>query len=60
MCLRSGDDNLSIDELLVELGVLTLLVRGGDQGVALVLEPLAETKLVLGSTEELGDLRTDC
>lgn len=45
---------------MVKLGVLTLLVRGGDKGVALVLEPLAETKLVLGGTKELGNLRRDC
>lgn len=45
--IRGGDDDLSIDELLVELGALALLVRGGDQGVALVLEPFADAELVL-------------
>jgi hypothetical protein len=52
--LRSGDDDLSIDELLVEGGVLALLVGGGDQSVASILEPLADAELVLGSTEETG------
>lgn len=54
--LRSGNDNLSIDELLVEFGVLALLVGGGDQSVALILEPLADAKLVLSGSEKLGDL----
>ena len=45
---RGGDDDLSIHELLVELGVLSVLIRGSDQGVSLVLEPLADTQLVLG------------
>lgn len=36
---RGGDDDLSVDELLVEGGVLALLVVGGDEGVALALEP---------------------
>ncbi len=46
--LRSGDDDLGVDELLVKLGVLALLVRGGDKGVSLVLEPLADAELVFG------------
>lgn len=48
-----GDDDFGIDKLLVEGGVLTLLVGGGHQGVTLVLEPLADTELVLGGTEQL-------
>ena len=51
--LRSGDDDLGVDELLVELGVLALLVRCGDERVALLLNPLADTQLVLSGTEEL-------
>jgi hypothetical protein len=47
MCIRCGDDNLSIYELLVEFRVLALLVRGGNESVSLVLEPFADTKLVL-------------
>lgn len=50
---RSGDNDFSVDELLVEGGVLALLVGGGYQGVTLVLEPLADAKLVLGGTEQL-------
>lgn len=50
---RSGDDDLSVDELLVKGGVLALLVGGGYQGVTLVLEPLADAELVLGGTEQL-------
>lgn len=54
--VRSGDDDLGIDELLVELGALTVLVGGGNQSVALVLEPLADAELVLGGSEKLGNL----
>jgi hypothetical protein len=49
----SGDDDFSVDEFLVEGGVLALLVGGGHQGVTLVLEPLADTELVLSGTEQL-------
>lgn len=55
--LRSGDDDFGVDELLVKLGVCAVLVRRGDEGVALVLEPLAETELVFGGAEESGNLR---
>lgn len=54
--VRSGDDDFGIDELLVELGVLALLVRGGYQSVALVLEPLAEAELVFCGAEKFGNL----
>jgi hypothetical protein len=54
--LRSGDDDLGVGELTLEHGVGAFLVGGGDQGVALGLEPRAETELVLGGTEKLGDL----
>lgn len=54
---RSGDDDFSVDELLVKLGVLALLVRGGDKGVSLVLEPLADAELVLGGAQKLVVLR---
>lgn len=50
----SGDDDLGVHEFLVEGRVLALLVGGGHQGVALFLDPLAQTKLVLGGTEETG------
>ena len=45
---RCSDDNFSIYQLFVERRVLTLLVGCGDQGMALVLEPFPDTKLVLG------------
>lgn len=52
--LRGGDDDLGVNQFLVELGVLALLVGSGDQGVALLLDPLPQTELVLGRTKELG------
>lgn len=51
---RGGNDNLSVDELLVKGGVFAILVGGGDQSVASIFEPLADAELVLGSTEETG------
>ena len=51
--VRGGDDDFSINELLVELAVLALLVGGGHESVALVLNPFPETKLVLGGTQQL-------
>lgn len=50
----SGDDDLSILELLVEGRTLIVLVRCGDESVALILEPLADTELVLSGTEKEG------
>ena len=50
--LRCGDDDFSVNELLVELAVLTLLVRGSHKSVALVLNPFPQTKLVLCGTEK--------
>ncbi len=51
--LRGGDDDFGVDELLVKLGVLALLVGGGHEGVALVLEPFADAELVLSGSEKL-------
>lgn len=50
---RSGDDNFGIDKLPVEGGVLALFVGGGDQGVAGILEPLADTELILSGAQQL-------
>ena len=50
--LRSGDNDFSVNHLLLEHAALALLVGGGDESVSLVLEPLANTKLVLSGTEE--------
>lgn len=56
MYVRSSDDDLGVDKLLVELGVLALLVRGGHKSMTLVLEPLADAELVLSGTKHFGDL----
>ena len=50
--LRSGDNDFSVNHLLLEHAALALLVRGSDESVSLVLEPLADTELVLCGTEE--------
>lgn len=52
--LRSGDDDLGVNHLLLEDTALALLVGGGDESVSLVLEPFADTELVLSGTEETG------
>ena len=52
--VRCGDDNFRVNKVLVELGVLTLLAGGGDELVALLLNPLPQTELVLGGTEKTG------
>jgi hypothetical protein len=52
--LRSGDDDLGVNHLLLEDTALTLLVGGGHESVSLVLEPLADTELVLCGTKETG------
>ena len=56
--IRSRDDDLGVDQLLVKGRVLALLVAGGHQGVALLLEPFPDAKLVLGGAEKAGDLKT--
>lgn len=52
--VRCGDDDFGVNEVLVELRVLTLLVGGSDELVTLLLNPLPQTKLVLGGTEKAG------
>lgn len=49
---RGGNDDFRIDQLLVKGGVLAVLVGGGDQSVALPLDPLSQTKLILGGTKK--------
>ncbi len=46
--LRGGDDDLRINQLLVKGAVLAVLVGGGDECVALLLQPFSEPELVLG------------
>lgn len=52
--VRCGDDDFSVNKVLVELRVLALLVGCGDELVALLLDPLPQTKLVLSGTEKTG------
>jgi hypothetical protein len=52
--VRCGNDDFGVNKVLVELGVLALLVGGGDELVALLLDPLPQTKLVLGGSEKTG------
>lgn len=52
--VRCGDNDFSINKVLVELRVLTLLVGGRDEFVTLLLDPFPQTKLVLGGTEKTG------
>jgi hypothetical protein len=49
---RRGDDDLCIDKLLIECGIWVVLVRGGHEGVTLVLKPFSKAKLVLGGTKQ--------
>lgn len=56
MDIRSSNDNLGIDKLLVESRVLTILVGGGNEGVTLVLKPFPNAELVLSCTKQLRDL----
>lgn len=46
--VRGGDDDFGVNELLVKLGVGVVLVGGCDESVASILEPFADSKLVLG------------
>jgi hypothetical protein len=45
--VRCSDNDLSVYELLVELGVLAFLVRRCYEGVALIFKPFADAQLVL-------------
>lgn len=52
--LRSGDNDLRIHKLLLELAVLALLVGSGHESVTLVLNPLPDAELVLGRAQQVG------
>ena len=52
--LRGGDNDFGVNHLLLEDAALTLLVGGCDESVSLVLEPLADSELVLCGSEEAG------
>lgn len=45
--VRGGDDDFRVNKLLVKLGVGVVLVRGCDKSVSGILEPFADSKLVL-------------
>jgi hypothetical protein len=49
--LRSGDDDFSVNHLLLKHAALALLVGSSHESVSLVLKPLADTELVLCGTE---------
>lgn len=49
-----GDDDLRVNQLLVKGRVLALLVGGGDEGVALALDPFPQTQFILDGTEKTG------
>lgn len=54
--IRSSNDNLCIYQVLVELGIFSLLVGGGDELMSLILEPFADTELVFSCAKKLWDL----
>lgn len=54
--VRGGNDDLGVNKLLVELGVLALLVGCGDESVALVLEPFSDAELIFCGSKQLRDL----
>jgi hypothetical protein len=45
--IRCSDDDFGVYELPVERGVLALLVGSSNESVSLILEPFANTELVL-------------
>lgn len=50
--LRGGDDNFGVNELTIENRVLSFLVRGCNQGVAIVFKILPQAELVLRRPEQ--------
>lgn len=54
--IRSGNDDLCVYQVLVEFRILSILVGGSDELMSLVLEPFADTELVLSCAEKLWDL----
>jgi hypothetical protein len=49
---RCSDENIRIDDVFPKLASASLLVRGGDELVALVGEPFGDPELVLGGPQE--------
>lgn len=54
--IRCGNDDLRIDQFTIKGGVCTIFVGGGDELMALVFQPLSQTKLVLTGSKEFGDI----
>ena len=52
--LRSGDDDLGINQFLIEFGVLALLIGGSNEGMALVLEPFPYPQFILCRPNHFG------
>lgn len=50
--VRGGDDNFGVNELTLENGVLSLLVRGSNQGMAVVFKILPQAELILRCPEQ--------
>jgi len=48
--LRSGNDDLGVNEVLVKFRALAFLIGGGDELVALIFKPFSDTKLVFCGT----------
>ena len=53
---RSGDENLSIDDVLLEVAVGSFLAAGDNEFMTLRLQPISNAELVLGSAKEAGFL----
>jgi hypothetical protein len=49
-----SDDYIGVNNLLVKHRVGAILGRGGNESMALRLEPVSDTELVLGASKELG------
>jgi hypothetical protein len=50
----SGDDDLGVDDFLVEGRVLTFLVVGDNEFMALGFEPFSDSELILDCSEQSG------
>ena len=51
--LRCSNDHLCVYEVFVEGRVLAFLVGSGDELMALILDPLPDSKLILGAAKQL-------
>lgn len=45
--VRCGDDDLGVNELLVEFGVLAFFVGCSDESMSLIFEPFTDTEFIL-------------